>query len=92
MSNSDMHAACHHARLVVTHLYQASPLLPRPREACGKPPATFQRVERVSSVVATLRRCPHNGFPVIGQSGEGESTIIGIMLRSHLMALLRTKK
>jgi chloride channel 7 len=49
-------------------------------------------VERVSSVVATLRRCSHSGFPVIGQSGEGESTIIGIMLRSHLMALLRTKK
>jgi chloride channel 7 len=49
-------------------------------------------VERVAHVVATLRRCPHNGFPVFGQSGEGEPTILGIMLRSHLMALLRTKK
>ena len=61
-------------------------------EACGKPPVTFQRVERVFTLLNTLKTTTHNGFPVIATGADGESYIMGIILRSQLLVLLRTRR
>mmetsp|Transcript_13825 Transcript_13825/g.37368 ORF Transcript_13825/g.37368 Transcript_13825/m.37368 type:complete len:858 (-) Transcript_13825:79-2652(-) len=64
------------------------------KECCGRPPVTFQRVEKVQRVLEVLNSCSHNGFPVINQTGEGRSgrSIMGMILRQHLLKLLFTKR
>lgn len=62
------------------------------REAAGQPAVTFQRVEKVGVLVDTLQRTGHNGFPVIHRNSDGESYIMGVLLRSHLLALLESKR
>ncbi|KAF5829363.1 putative chloride channel protein CLC-d [Dunaliella salina] len=64
------------------------------KECCGRPPVTFQRVEKVQRVLEVLSSCSHNGFPVINQTGEGRSgrSIMGMVLRQHLLKLLSTKR
>ncbi len=38
----------------------------------------------------TLRRCGHNGFPVMGRGPDGERIICGVVLRQQLLTLLAT--
>jgi len=48
---------------------------------------------QVHRVLDVLTYCSHNGFPVInnGESGGGRS-IMGIVLRQHLLKLLSTQR
>ncbi|GFZ22058.1 chloride channel D [Actinidia rufa] len=50
----------------------------------------FPRVVKVADVVSILKSNNHNGFPVI-DSKSGETLVIGLMLRSHLLVLLQSK-
>ena len=60
--------------------------------AAAKPRAvTLQVVERVSTVVEVLRSTPHNSFPVLDRPRPGVSELHGLVLRSHLMAVLRKR-
>ncbi|VAH66711.1 unnamed protein product [Triticum turgidum subsp. durum] len=53
------------------------------------PVITFSSVERVGSVVNTLRRTGHNGFPVIEEEPFAPAPeLCGLVLRSHLIVLL----
>lgn len=62
------------------------------KEACGnKKVVYFPRVVKVADVVSILRSNKHNGFPVIDHTRNGESLVIGLMLRSHLLVLLQSK-
>ncbi|KAJ9700294.1 hypothetical protein PVL29_005887 [Vitis rotundifolia] len=62
------------------------------KEACGnKKVVYFPRVVKVADVVSILQSNEHNGFPVIDHTRNGESLVIGLMLRSHLLVLLQSK-
>eukprot|EP00257_Ricinus_communis_P015561 XP_015573509.1 chloride channel protein CLC-d isoform X1 [Ricinus communis] len=62
------------------------------REACGNQKVvSFPRVAKVADVVSILRSNKHNGFPVIDHTRNGETLVIGLMLRSHLLVLLQSK-
>ncbi|XP_002974732.2 chloride channel protein CLC-d [Selaginella moellendorffii] len=52
---------------------------------------SFPRVSKVGSIVSVLRSVSHNGFPVIEQLQNGETAVIGLVLRSHLLVVLQTK-
>ncbi|XP_057546207.1 chloride channel protein CLC-d isoform X1 [Amaranthus tricolor] len=52
---------------------------------------SLPRIVKVSDVVSILRSNKHNGFPVIDHTRSGETLVIGLMLRSHLMVLLQSK-
>ncbi|PNW88649.1 hypothetical protein CHLRE_01g038700v5 [Chlamydomonas reinhardtii] len=58
------------------------------KECCGRPPVTFNRVEKVRSIVETLRSNGHNGFPVLHRGPDGERLICGVVLRQQLLTLL----
>ncbi len=36
-----------------------------------------------------LRNCAHNGFPIVREAGAGGAACIGLITRSHLLALLQ---
>ncbi|KAL5220406.1 hypothetical protein ABZP36_025119 [Zizania latifolia] len=56
------------------------------------PLITFSTVERVGTVVDTLRRTSHNGFPVIeDQPFAPAPELCGLVLRSHLLVLLQSR-
>ncbi|CAN6338239.1 unnamed protein product [Urochloa humidicola] len=60
--------------------------------AAAKPRAvTLQVVEKVSTVVEVLRATPHNGFPVLDRPRPGVSELHGLVLRQHLMAVIRKR-
>ncbi|KAF0887983.1 hypothetical protein E2562_006905 [Oryza meyeriana var. granulata] len=60
--------------------------------AAAKPRAvTLQVVERVSTVVEALRSTRHNGFPVLDHPRPGVSELHGLVLRSHLVAVLKKR-
>ncbi|KAL8026268.1 hypothetical protein ABFX02_14G016300 [Erythranthe guttata] len=62
------------------------------REASGNQQVVyFPRVVKVVDVLSTLRTKNHNGFPVIDQTRSGETLVIGLILRSHLLVLLQSK-
>jgi chloride channel 7 len=61
-------------------------------EAAGHPAVTFARVERVSAIVDVLKHTKHNGFAVIERSMDGEQHIMGIVLRSQLVVLLKSRR
>eukprot|EP00878_Enallax_costatus_P009990 GHUV01010428.1.p1 GENE.GHUV01010428.1~~GHUV01010428.1.p1 ORF type:complete len:619 (+),score=131.54 GHUV01010428.1:162-2018(+) len=61
-------------------------------EAAGQPAVTFSRVERVGHILDVLRTTAHNGFAVIGNSLDGEQHIMGIVLRSQLIVLLKSRR
>ena len=50
-------------------------------------PVTLQRVVSVRELLALLRRCGHNGFPVLRADGS----LHGLVLRRTLLALLRCR-
>ncbi|KAF8716475.1 hypothetical protein HU200_026297 [Digitaria exilis] len=54
------------------------------------PLVTFSSVERVGTVVETLRHTGHNGFPVIEEAPSAPAPeLCGLVLRSHLLVLLQ---
>ncbi|CAN6677115.1 unnamed protein product [Malus baccata var. baccata] len=61
------------------------------KEASGKRVISFPRVVKVADLVSILRSNNHNGFPVIDHARSGETLVIGLMLRSHLLVLLQSK-
>ncbi|XP_042475968.1 chloride channel protein CLC-d isoform X3 [Macadamia integrifolia] len=62
------------------------------KEACRNQKVVyFPRVVKVSDVVSVLRSSNHNGFPVVDHHGDGETLVIGLVLRSHLLVLLQSK-
>lgn len=62
------------------------------KEACGNQKVVyFSRVVKVADVLYILRSNNHNGFPVIDHTRSGETLVIGLILRSHLLVLLQSK-
>lgn len=62
------------------------------REASGNQKVIyFPRIVKVGDAVSVLRSNNHNGFPVIDHTRSGETLVIGLILRSHLLVLLQTK-
>lgn len=61
-------------------------------EAAGQPAVTFSRVERVGHILHVLRTTAHNGFAVIGSGADGDHHIMGIVLRSQLVVLLKSRR
>ncbi|XP_071937933.1 chloride channel protein CLC-d-like isoform X5 [Coffea arabica] len=62
------------------------------KDACANQKVVyFPRVVKVSDIVSILRSNMHNGFPVIDHTRNGETLVIGLMLRSHLLVLLQSK-
>ncbi|KAL3641995.1 hypothetical protein CASFOL_012810 [Castilleja foliolosa] len=51
----------------------------------------FPRVVKVVDILSILRSNNHNGFPVIDHTRSGETLVIGLILRSHLLVLLQSK-
>lgn len=52
---------------------------------------SLPRVVKVADAVSILRSNKHNGFPVIEHGRSGETLVMGLMLRSHLLVLLQSK-
>ncbi|KAK4434016.1 Chloride channel protein CLC-d [Sesamum alatum] len=62
------------------------------KEACGnKQVVYFPRVVKVMDALSILKSNNHNGFPVIDHTRSGETLVIGLILRSHLLVLLQSK-
>ncbi|PIN00913.1 Cl- channel CLC-7 and related proteins (CLC superfamily) [Handroanthus impetiginosus] len=62
------------------------------KEACGNHQVVyFPRVVKVVDVLSILKSNYHNGFPVIDHTRSGETLVIGLILRSHLLVLLQSK-
>ncbi|CAN1807682.1 Chloride channel protein CLC-d [Linum perenne] len=61
------------------------------KEACGNQKViSLPRVAKVADIVSILRSNKHNGFPVIDHKRNGETLVVGLMLRSHLLVLLQS--
>ncbi|KGN56276.1 chloride channel protein CLC-c [Cucumis sativus] len=57
------------------------------------PLITFSGIEKVDNIVHALKMTNHNGFPVIDEPPFSDSSeLCGLVLRSHLLVLLREKK
>ncbi|KAL0434244.1 UNVERIFIED_CONTAM: Chloride channel protein CLC-d [Sesamum latifolium] len=62
------------------------------KEACGNQQVVyFPRVVKVMDILSILKSNDHNGFPVIDHTRSGETLVIGLILRSHLLVLLQSK-
>ncbi|KAK9673226.1 hypothetical protein RND81_12G154600 [Saponaria officinalis] len=56
------------------------------------PLITFSGVERVGNIVHALQSTGHNGFPVIDEPPFSDAPeLFGLVLRSHLLVLLKAK-
>jgi len=56
------------------------------------PLISFSGVERVGNIVQALRITGHNGFPVVDEPPLSEAPeLVGLVLRSHLLVLLKGK-
>ncbi|XP_021772662.1 chloride channel protein CLC-c-like [Chenopodium quinoa] len=61
-------------------------------DAVSGPLVTFSGLEKVETIVHALQSTGHNGFPVIGEPPFSESPeLCGLVLRSHLLVLLKAK-
>ncbi|XP_010274995.1 PREDICTED: chloride channel protein CLC-c [Nelumbo nucifera] len=57
------------------------------------PLITFNGVEKVGNILHALKTTGHNGFPVIDEPPISEAPeLCGLVLRSHLLVLLKGKK
>lgn len=62
------------------------------KEGCNNQKVVFfSRIVKVADVVSVLQSNTHNGFPVIDRERDGETLVIGLILRSHLLVLLQSK-
>ncbi|KAK9735579.1 hypothetical protein RND81_04G214100 [Saponaria officinalis] len=61
-------------------------------DAVSGPLVTFSGVEKVETVLHALQSTKHNGFPVIDEPPFTDSPeLCGLVLRSHLLVLLKAK-
>lgn len=61
-------------------------------DAVSGPLVTFSGVEKVESIVHALQSTGHNGFPVIDEPPFSDTPeLCGLVLRSHLLVLLKAK-
>ncbi|KAF5184688.1 Chloride channel protein [Thalictrum thalictroides] len=51
----------------------------------------FNGIEKVCDIVHVLQTTGHNGFPVIDEAVSNTPLLFGLVLRSHLIVLLRKK-
>lgn len=57
------------------------------------PLITFSGVEKVGNIIHALKMTGHNGFPVIDEPPFSDAPeLVGLVLRSHLIVLLKGKK
>ncbi|KAM4126151.1 hypothetical protein ACB094_01G366100 [Castanea mollissima] len=57
------------------------------------PLVTFSGVEKVANILYALKTTKHNGFPVIDEPPFSDAPqLCGLVLRSHLLVLLKGKK
>ncbi|XP_020261998.1 chloride channel protein CLC-c-like isoform X2 [Asparagus officinalis] len=57
------------------------------------PLITFSGIEKVGNIVHALKSTGHNGFPVINEPPFANATeLCGLVLRAHLLVLLKKKK
>lgn len=62
------------------------------RDVVSGPLVTFSGIEKVENILHALRTTGHNGFPVIDEPPFSDSPeLCGIVLRSHLLVLLKGK-
>ncbi|VAH95415.1 unnamed protein product [Triticum turgidum subsp. durum] len=62
------------------------------KDACkNQKVVCLPRVSRVVDIVSVLQSNKHNGFPIVERGQNGESLVIGLILRSHLLVLLQSK-
>lgn len=62
-------------------------------DVCSGPLITFSGVEKVGNVMHALEMTGHNGFPVIDEPPFTDvPELCGLVLRSHLLVLLKRKK
>ncbi|KAK9996785.1 hypothetical protein SO802_021471 [Lithocarpus litseifolius] len=62
------------------------------RDVVSGPLVTFSGVEKVGNILHALRTTGHNGFPVIDEPPFSEAPeLCGVVLRSHLLVLLKGK-
>ncbi|XP_042468328.1 chloride channel protein CLC-c-like [Zingiber officinale] len=62
-------------------------------DAVSGPLITLAGVEKVANIVYTLKLTGHNGFPVIDEPPFSEEPgLCGLVLRSHLLVLLKGKQ
>ncbi|KAJ7525062.1 hypothetical protein O6H91_17G034700 [Diphasiastrum complanatum] len=61
------------------------------RDAVKSPLVKFSPVERVGNVMHILRTTKHSAFPVIEEPLSPKATFAGLVLRSHLLILLKKK-
>jgi chloride channel 7 len=68
------------------------------RDAITGPLVWFSGIERVGTILEVLRSTKHNGFPVIdntfndGKDERQQPIFCGLVLRSHLLVLLKKKQ
>lgn len=57
------------------------------------PLITFSGVEKVGNIIHALKMTDHNGFPVVEEPPFSNAPeLVGLVLRSHLLVLLKGKK
>ncbi|GFP80459.1 chloride channel protein clc-c [Phtheirospermum japonicum] len=62
-------------------------------DVCSGPLITFSGVEKVGNIMHALQMTRHNGFPVIDDPPFSDAPeLCGLVLRSHLLVLLKRKK
>ncbi|KAF5469682.1 hypothetical protein F2P56_013737 [Juglans regia] len=62
------------------------------RDVITGPLVTFSGIEKVGNILHALKTTGHNGFPVIDEPPlSGPPELCGIVLRSHLLVLLKRK-
>lgn len=62
-------------------------------DVCSGPLFTFTGVEKVGNIVHALQMTRHNGFPVVDEPPFVQAPeLSGLVLRSHLLVLLKRKK
>lgn len=63
------------------------------RDVVSGPLVSFSGVEKVGNIVHALKMTGHNGFPVVDEPPYTDaSELCGLVLRSHLLVLLKGKK
>lgn len=62
------------------------------KETCNSQKVVyFDRISKIDHLMTALRSNNHHGFPVIDKLQNGETVVIGLILRSYLLVLLQSK-
>lgn len=63
-------------------------------DVCSCSPVTLSAIERVGNIVEVLKLTDHNGFPVLEEASSSSEApaLYGLILRSHLLVLLKRRE